>query len=314
MSVVAGVLAFALPTRAYAAAPSLETEGVEACPPPSELRRGIAAQLGRDDFDAPGAPDVRVRITPEHDTLVAHVTIATSNGPPTTRTIDGAPGTCADLVRAAALTIALALEAESPRPAPAPAPTPAPTLAPAPDRDAAPSRAAHDLRTDHLVLLASGIATLGLLPRASTGGAANVRLRIADAIWLSARGLFLPEARMPNDAFGMTLVAGGAGVCLEPFGSSSVAAVGCAHVVGGSLAVVDAGVPMRNGGAKPFGAATLSAGARARVAGPLTLEGAVEASVPFTHPTFLTETCPSSGFEQPFSAVALVFGAGVSIP
>jgi hypothetical protein len=103
-------------------------------------------------------------------------------------------------------------------------------------------------------------------------------------------------------------------MCLEPFGSPTVTAVGCAHVIGGSLAVTGANVPMRNGGAKPFGAAVLSAGARARVVGPLSLEGAVEAAVPFGHPTFLTETCPSSGFEQPFAALALVLGAGVSIP
>ena len=78
--------------------------------------------------------------------------------------------------------------------------------------------------------------------------------------------------------------------------------------------MVHADVPMRNGGAKPFGAAVLSAGARARVVGPLMLEGAVEAAVPFAHPTFLTETCPSTGFEQPFAALALVLGAAVSIP
>ena len=50
------------------------------------------------------------------------------------------------------------------------------------------------------------------------------------------------------------------------------------------------------------------------MAGPLVLEGVIEATVPFAHPTFLTETCPSEGFQQPFAAVALVFGAGVSIP
>ena len=103
-------------------------------------------------------------------------------------------------------------------------------------------------------------------------------------------------------------------MCLEPFGARSVTAVGCAHVLAGSLAVVSRNAPMANGGMKPFGAGALSAGARARLLGPVVLEGAVEATVPFAHPTFLTATCPSVGFQQPFAALALVFAAGVSIP
>lgn len=164
------------------------------------------------------------------------------------------------------------------------------------------------------MLLASGQTQLGLLPSASLGAGGGARLRVTDRAWVSARGFFLPETRMVNGAFGMTLAGGGAGMCFEPIGTRGVATVGCAHVLAGSLAVVSRNVPMANGGMKPFGAGALSAGARARVLGPVVVEGAVEATVPFAHPTFLTATCPSVGFQQPFVALALVFAAGVSIP
>lgn len=326
-----------VPRVARASQPELEAPGIDGCPSASDLKSAITSHLGRDDFAATDAPRVGVRVRRQGEALVADVTVAMPKSSPTSRAIDGGTGGCADLIRAAALSIALAIEAEAPRapapvaplPAPAPAPpaplaappAPAPSPSPAPSSspEGAPAAAenpagARDLRADRAVVVVSAMSTVGLLPRASTGGNAAARVRITEGVWLSARGFFLPEARMPNDAFGMTLVAGGAGACVEPFGSKAIAAVGCAHAVLGSLAVVDAGVPMRNGGAKPFGAALVSAGVRARVAGPLTVEGAVEAAVPFAHPTFLTETCPSTGFQQPFAALALVLGVGVSIP
>lgn len=307
------------PRVAQAAPPELDAPGIEGCPSPAELRSGITRQLGRDDFDASNAPRVSVRIRRQGETLVADVTLVTLTATPSPRTIDGGAGTCAELVRAAALTVALALEAEAlptpPKPAPAPPPPPLPVEAAAPPpAESASSSPARDLRSDRAVVLASAISTVGLLPRAATGGAASARVRVTEMVWLSARGLFLPEARMSNDTFGMTLAAGGLGACLEPFGSRSVTAVGCAHVIGGSLAVVGAGVPMRDSGSKAFGAALVSAGVRARVIGPLAVEGAVEAAVPFAHPTFVTDVCPATGFQQPFAALAVLLGAGVSIP
>jgi hypothetical protein len=59
--------------------------------------------------------------------------------------------------------------------------------------------------------------------------------------------------------------------------------------------------------------ASLSAGARVRVAGPLTLEGAIDGHLPFTRPTFLAGTCPPTGFEPPFAALAVWIGAGISL-
>jgi hypothetical protein len=165
-----------------------------------------------------------------------------------------------------------------------------------------------------VLVLASGSTQVGLLPAASLGVGGAARVRLTERSWLSARGFYLPEARMANDAFGMTLAGGGAGACVEPIGTRSVAGVGCAHVLAGSLAVTSPHVAMDNGGAKPFGAASVSVGARARVLGPVVVEGAAEATVPFAHPTFLASTCPPTGFQQPFAAVALVFAAGVSIP
>jgi hypothetical protein len=319
VSVVAGLVAIGAPRAANAAAPELDAAGLLGCPSAGELRRAISAQLGRDDFDEPDAPRVSVRVRRgAGEALVAEVSVASGSAAPTTRTIEGGPS-CGDLVRAAALSIALAIEADAvappaalPEPVDA-APPPPPPPSASPDERAGVSAPA-DLRRARVVLLASGLTSIGLLPSASAGGGGSARVRVAEGVWLSARGLFLPETRMPNDAFGMTLVAGGAGACVEPFGSNGVAAVGCAHVMAGSLAAVSPKLPLANGGAKPFGAATLSAGARARIAGPVTLEGAIEAAAPFAHPTFVTEVCPVSGFQQPFVALALVLGAGVTIP
>ncbi len=155
--------------------------------------------------------------------------------------------------------------------------------------------------------------SVGLLPSPGVGAAGALRVRIANDAWLSARGLYLPPARMPDDTFGMTMFAAGLGACFEPFGSDRIAGIGCGHVMGGGLRPLDASVPMRDG-AKGFAAASLSAGARARVAGPLVVEGTLETMVPFGRPTFLTGTCPASGFQQPFATVAFSLGAGVTIP
>lgn len=303
---------------AFAAAPELEAPPSETCPRAEDLRRAISSQLGRDDFDRVDAPRVAVRVRrTESASLVADVTLATSRAAPTTRVIDGGGGTCAELVRAAALSIALAIEAEVPPPIapepPLPAP-PAPPPLPPPSLEQGAALMARELRDARVLLLASGQTQLGLLPSASLGAGGAARVRVTDRAWVSARGFFLPEARMGNDAFGMTLAGGGAGMCIEPFGARNVTALGCAHVLAGSLAVVSRNAPMANGGMKPFGAGALAAGARARVLGPVVVEGAVEATVPFAHPTFLTATCPSVGFQQPFAALALVFAAGVSIP
>lgn len=118
---------------------------------------------------------------------------------------------------------------------------------------------------------------------------------------------------MPNDTFSLRLLAAGFGACLEPLRADRIAAVGCAHALLGSYEVTEAAIAMRRGGAALYGGAALSAGMRALLAGPLHLEATVDAHLPFSRPTFLTEACPPSGFEPPFMALAVWVGAGVSI-
>lgn len=288
-----------------------------ACPNAAELRAAIVAHLGRDPFGDPNAPSVDVAIRRE-GTMRAEITVATKGAPPRTRTIGD--DSCAELVRAAALVAALAIE-EDAKPSPTPAPPPPPPAPPPvvpeppPDRDAPPAAPSGDsLRRARFVAIASATTAIGLLPAPGPGIGGALRVRLAPELWLSARGLYMSPARMPDDTFAMSLAGGGAGACWEPGGSDRVAAIACGHVLGGALAVSDPRVPMREAGSKGFAAATISGGARARVGGPVVVEATLEGIVPFAHPTILTATCPASGFQQPFAAVAFTLGAGVSIP
>jgi hypothetical protein len=244
----------------------------------------------------------------EGGALAADVVSTAPDGRASTRTIEDPGGTCGDLVRAAALTIALAIEREVATRKPDPPPPPLPVV---PRETPAPPRM---LREDHLVATASALTAIGLLPRPAAGAGLSLRGRISDAMWLSARGMWLPEGAMPNDAFALSLLAGGAGACVEPFSSGSVSAVGCGHLLAGTLDVARASIPMESERARAYVAASLSLGARARLVGPIHFEALADAHLPFTRPTFLTAACPQVGFEPPFVAVAAWLGAGVSIP
>jgi hypothetical protein len=308
---VAGGLAaaFAGPLPiAHAAPPVMSNEGVEGCPDAGDLRRAIAAHLGRDPFDDVDAPRVDVLVRGDEDgTVTAEVTLGDSS-----RALEGA--TCEDVVRAAALSVALAIERDPAPPAPPPrpeAPPPRPERAPEAERPPGP---AASVRDDRFVATASGVTTVGLLPRPAPGVGVGLRLRVSDAVWLSARGLALPHAAMPNDVFAMRMFMGGAGACIEPAAWGNAALVACGHVVAGSLEVTEAREPLSTPSSALHAAATLGLGARARVFGPFSVEGGADVHLPFTRPTFLAATCPPTGFEPPFAALAVWLGGGISLP
>ena len=321
-----GMASLFVAREAAADAPTLRvTDDGAACPNAAELRAAIVAHLGRDPFGEPNAPSVDVAIR-KSTTLRAEITVVPTpaggaSAPPRTRTIDG--DSCTELVRAAALVAALAIE-EDTKPAPPPPPPapvePAPPPPPPPplpidrDRDSpTPAPNGDSLRRASFVAIASAMTSVGLLPAPGPGVSGALRIRLAPELWLSGRGLLLLPARMPDDTFSMSMLGGGAGACWEPGGSDRVAAIACAHVLGGSLRVEDASVAMRDG-SKGFAAASVSGGARARIGGPVVVEATLEGIVPFAHPAFVTATCPATGFQQPFAAVAFTLGAGVSIP
>jgi hypothetical protein len=289
-----------------AAPPRLETPpDVEGCPPPEDLRRAIVTQLGRDAWTSSDAPDVTVRVRRAGDALAAEIVLATKGGGITSRTIVDPAGGCPEIVRASALAVALAIEQEAAAPPPRKEPEPSPS-----DRDAAPS--GPGITSDRVVVTAAALTSIGLLPRPSAGAGLAVRARLAGTTWLSARGIWQPEGTMPNDAFAMRALAAGAGICSEPFASGNAALVGCGHLVAGELAVTTTSSPLMSSRSDVYLAASLSAGARARIRGPLSVEAMVDAHLPFTRPTFLAATCPPTGFEPPFVAVLAWLGAGVS--
>lgn len=293
---------------AYAAPPRLETPPeITDCPTADELRSAIARQLGRDDFDREGAPIVDVRVRRSDQALAADISVTTTAAT-TTRTIDDAEA-CSDLVRAAALSVALAIEKEAEDDSRRPTQS---LVKPPSAKDERPL-VNPSLRNDRLVLTASGLTSIGLLPRPAPGVGLLARVRISESAWISTRGFVLPEASMPNDAFALRLRGVGAGACVEPFGAVRVSAVGCAHLVGGLFDVTQRNTLMKSADPEPYAAAVLSAGARAQVHGPFHVEGGLDAHLPFVRPTYLTDRCPPTGFEPPFMALALWLGAGISI-
>lgn len=303
----AGYCAVTLVARsANAEPPRFEApRDIAECPSSSELRSWIAAQLGRDDFDRSDAPSVNVRVRRSSDgTLAADVSVTTSMT--STRTIDDADS-CVDLVRAAALSVALALEKDAAREK-----TPTPAATPEVPREGARAVGA-PIRADRVVLTASGLTTVGLLPRPAAGAGIGARVRVSDSVWVSGRAFWLPEAPMPNGAFDMNVAAAAAGACAEPVGTEGVVGTLCAHLLAGAFGVTKAHVDMGNTAPEPYVAATVSVGARARVVGPLQIEGALDGQLPLTRPTYLTTTCPPSGFQPPFMALALWLGAAIAI-
>lgn len=299
---------------ARASAPELAVSpGVTSCPSSADLRREIVANAGRDDFDAADAPHVVVHVHRDaQGRLLADISVATGGAPPARRTIEAPHDSCEDVVRAAALAVSLAIEREpsADKPAPPEPPAPPPSTEPV-DRGVEVPKAKP---RETFVAMVTGMSSLGLLPQPTAGVGAQARIRMTERTWLSARGMWFPEARMPNDAFGMRFFGGGAGVCVDPTKLGAAAIDLCAHLLGGLLDVTTASVAMAGDDAKGFFGASLSAGARVRVAGPVTAGGGVEGILPFAHPTWLTAPCPQSGFSQPLAALALSLGVGLSIP
>lgn len=220
---------------------------------------------------------------------------------------------CADLVRAATLTVVLALEKESARPRP-PVEPPAKVTVPAPAQARAPESeraAALPIRQDSAVVVASVMETLGLLPSAGVGVGGSARLRLG-GVWPSARVMFLPEARMPNDAFAVRLFAAGLGACVEPLGSAVWTLTACSHVLAGASSSRSLRDTLVADGSQAYVAASFAGGARARVVGPWTLEAGLETQVPLSRAYYVTTACPPTGFKQPFATMALSVGTGVS--
>lgn len=292
-------------SRAGAAPPSLTVaDDVTGCPDAASLGASIVEGLGR---APPDDATVRVAVRKKDDALYAEIVVERAGTPPRARVVTG--DACADLVRASALVAVLALKQdEAPPPAPAAPPPPLPQT-----KEEAPTPAT-PLRAASAVVIAAGMTSFALLPRPASGVALAGRLRVTESVWLSARGFHLPAVQTQDEAFALGLSGGGAGACVEPLGGASWAVNGCAHVMGGALSVSDVATPLRDDRTQAFLAASLGAGARGRLVGPLVLEGSVESMVPFRHPTFVTATCPGTGFQQPFATLALSLGVGVSIP
>jgi hypothetical protein len=119
---------------------------------------------------------------------------------------------------------------------------------------------------------------------------------------------------MPNDSFALQLLAAGAGACTELLtpGPRGFVPFLCGHVMAGSWGVSKASVDLPDPQDHLYMAATASLLARVRIVGPLHAEAALDGQLPFTRPTWITTTCPATGFEPAFAALALSLGIGVS--
>ncbi len=118
----------------------VKNAGAESCPDEEIIRRGVAARLGREGFDANAARRLRVEMSGHKVGFSARINVYDASGELAgTRSLATAEADCGELVKAMELAIAIAIdplytlgpgqEPAPPEPAPV-APKPVPVLAP----------------------------------------------------------------------------------------------------------------------------------------------------------------------------------------
>jgi hypothetical protein len=305
------VLASFLSSRAARAEPEgarrlswARQPGAEACIGEDELRRNIAAMLGRDPFMESNGPVFSGVVRREGDGLTATLTSSRPGEPPTSREFNASAGDCAPLTDAVALAVVLSVEhapSAEPSPAlvqPAPAP-PRAELAEAPKR--APS--------DTLAALGHAYWSLGMLPRPTTGVGITARYKLRDRVTLAAGSLWLPAAS-ERGQLSVGLAMGRFGACVESLRASPVALTHCAYGLGGAARVESEAGTTPDTGLHPWFAGSFATSAVARFGDHWVAEAGAEGAVPFARPTYATSSCPRVGFQQPAATLGIFLSVG----
>jgi hypothetical protein len=294
-------------------------EGAERCPSEPEIRAAVAERLGHDPFEPSGLPRrpgawlVEAEISRRDDeALHAKVALFDETGSRVgLRDLDSAAVDCEALGRATVLMLVMATEesgaAHPPaKESPPPAPQPPPAL---PEEGAPPVETG--ARTVEIDVGLGG--AVGLTPSPGPTFGAGARLRFGDHVYASLRGLWAPAEATPERTFSVGVAAAGPGICFEWPGARSRLALGaCFHLAAGSLWVTQPSVPVSGTGAHFWMAGLLGARGRLDLAKPLYAAVELDAAVPFTRDTFVTQICPPTGFQQAALAPVGIFSVGVA--
>jgi hypothetical protein len=165
------------------------------CPDEDELRRAVAARLGRDPFDTHASGSVVATITKTGSVLAGTVEVTNEAGVSRgRRELSASAATCEEMASAIAISISIAVDPEhalagepsemaeeTAKPA---APTPVePTVEPTPARDVAPRRAGSLARARALSIAATSV--WGVAPTLAWGGSVRFQKRFG---WLALGG------------------------------------------------------------------------------------------------------------------------------
>jgi hypothetical protein len=316
-------------------------ERTETCVAPDVLERRVEARLGRRVFSPSSLRAIEGVVQHEGEHWIAHVYVRDERDAlEGSRDLANDGPDCAPLEDAVVLAMALAIDPESalrppgpavslaPLPNPPSAPEPNPPLAPEPCPSPPPQMApvSPPLPLEPRAFRASSISSpppsgavmfrsllaAVVLPRASAGVALAAEVPLYRILDGTAGVLYFPEVEgRPDFAFGLT--AAWLGACASPRLSTNVALSLCGKVVLGAIhAVVEVLEPVQPGD-RFWASGGLSAGLRARIAGPLALEIGAELDLPVTREAFVVGGESSPAFQEGAVAGVGFLGLGVTI-
>jgi hypothetical protein len=324
-------------------------ERTQDCGDRAAIARRVVERLGRDVFSEAASRSIEGVIQHEGERWDAHLYVRDANGGLSgSRYLTSTGPDCTALDAAVTLAIALAIDPDAAfRPtstgsstmAPsASAPSLAAALPPAPTQPVLPiptsqttrpaevptaipsvdaSRFPKSLappRRGSLSVAARALVAVGVLPVAGAGAALSAQGPVDRTFQGTAGVLYLPEVRTPSGGFAFGLTAGWLGVCAQPWTQGRIALAICGTILFGALhSVVFALDPIQPGDTL-WSSASLSIGARVRIAGPLIAEVGAEALFPFTREQFLVKGAGTPAFQEGSVGGFGFGGLGVSIP
>lgn len=346
-----GLLAAATPALAETDPESVRLvvvrgERTETCSDRAAMSSKVSARLGRNVFSESAARSIEAVLQHEGEHWEAHVYVRDAGGALVgSRYFASESPDCAALDAAVALAVALTIDPDAAlrsasatgttagpaRPAvteAARASTPAPSSPAAgatppvaaqtrPKPDAGPvSAPSHPWRPNTAVFTTRALLVApGVLPSTAGGLAFSTEAPSDQPIHGSAGLMYLPEAPTP-DHFAFGLTAAWLGVCAQPWRTPRAAFTLCATSLLGAIhAVVPAGYTPVNPGERIWAAASLSAGLRVRLIGPLLAELGGQLLVPIPRTSFtIAHSSGPPEFREQAAGIMGFAGLGVSIP
>jgi hypothetical protein len=329
-------------------------EGTQGCDDRGAIARRVVERLGREVFSESASRSIEGVVQHEGDRWDAHLYVREADGSLFSRHLTSTAPDCTALDAAVTLAIALVIDpdaavrtaratastppalseprappaapssAATERPASAPSsPTAAPPEPPPPILHARPNRGASPppkppdpSRRDSLAVTARALVAAGVLPGAAPGAAMSAEGPVERTFQATAGMLYLPEVRTASRDFAFGLTAGWLGVCAKPWAEGRVAIALCGKFLLGAIHSVVYTLEPTGPGDRLWTGASLSLGARFRIAGPVVAELGGEGLVPFPFTRYQFQVTGHDGsvFHEQSVAWFAFAGVGVSIP